>query len=93
MPKTVLIQFRQSIDNIRCFRKIDPMPYTLDLKPYILTLALDTTLILVGLVGELKQTINTVPMIMGRRNITVLWLVELAKRKKCWIFVSNIISC
>ncbi|AHG72394.1 Zinc-containing alcohol dehydrogenase superfamily [Mannheimia sp. USDA-ARS-USMARC-1261] len=48
---------------------IDTVPYTHDLKPYIPTLALDGTLVLVGLVGELEQTINTVPMIMGRRSI------------------------
>ncbi|ABR75443.1 hydroxyacid dehydrogenase [Actinobacillus succinogenes] len=48
---------------------IDTVPYTHDLKPYIPTLALDGTLVLVGLVGELEQTINTVPMIMGRRSV------------------------
>lgn len=49
---------------------IDTVPYTHDLKPYVPTLALDGTLVLVGLVGELEQTINTVPMIMGRRSIS-----------------------
>ncbi|QLD32300.1 NAD(P)-dependent alcohol dehydrogenase [Mannheimia varigena] len=48
---------------------IDTVPYTHDLKPYIPTLALDGTLVLVGLLGELEQTINTVPMILGRRSI------------------------
>ena len=36
---------------------IDTVPYTHDLKPYVPTLALDGTLVLVGLVGELEQTI------------------------------------
>lgn len=49
---------------------IDTVPYTHDLKPYVPTLALDGTLVLVGLVGELEQTINTVPMIVGRRSIS-----------------------
>ncbi|HGO5824250.1 TPA: NAD(P)-dependent alcohol dehydrogenase [Mannheimia haemolytica] len=49
---------------------IDTVPYTHDLKPYMPTLALDGTLVLVGLVGELKETINTVPMIIGRRSIS-----------------------
>lgn len=49
---------------------IDTVPYTHDLKPYIPTLALDGTLVQVGLVGELEQTINTVPMILGRRSIS-----------------------
>lgn len=33
---------------------IDTVPYTHDLKPYVPTLALDGTLVLVGLVGELE---------------------------------------
>lgn len=49
---------------------IDTVPYTHDLKSYMPTLALDGTLVLVGLVGELKETINTVPMIVGRRSIS-----------------------
>ncbi|HGO5857394.1 TPA: zinc-binding dehydrogenase, partial [Mannheimia haemolytica] len=49
---------------------IDTVPYTHNLKPYMPTLALDGTLVLVGLVGELKETINTVPMIVGRRSIS-----------------------
>lgn len=49
---------------------IDTVPYTHDLKPYVPTLALDGTLVLVGLMGELEQTINTVPMIMGRHSIS-----------------------
>lgn len=48
---------------------IDTVPYTHDLKPYMPTLALNGTLVLVGLIGELEQTINTVPMILGRRAI------------------------
>lgn len=48
---------------------IDTVPYTHDLKPYVPTLALNGTLVLVGLVGELQDTINTVPMILGRRSI------------------------
>lgn len=35
---------------------IDTVPYTHDLKPYIPTLALDGTLVLVGLVGEIDMT-------------------------------------
>ncbi|WP_418887736.1 zinc-binding dehydrogenase [Mannheimia granulomatis] len=49
---------------------IDTVPYTHDLKAYIPTLTLNGSLVLVGLIGELEQTINTVPMIMGRRSIS-----------------------
>ncbi|MCU4307202.1 NAD(P)-dependent alcohol dehydrogenase [Acinetobacter ursingii] len=46
---------------------IDTVPYDHDLKPYIPTLALDGTLVLVGYLGDLSA--NSVPMIMGRRSI------------------------
>lgn len=48
---------------------IDTVPYTHDLKPYLPTLALDGTLVMVGLVGELEESINTVLMQPGRRSI------------------------
>lgn len=48
---------------------IDTVPYTHDLKPYLGTLALDGTLVLVGLVGELESTLSTVPLLMGRRSV------------------------
>ncbi|MDO5638995.1 MAG: NAD(P)-dependent alcohol dehydrogenase [Neisseria sp.] len=48
---------------------IDTVPYTHDLKPYINTLALDGSLVLVGLVGELESTLSTVPLLLGRRSV------------------------
>lgn len=48
---------------------IDTVPYAHDLNPYISTLALDGTLVLVGLLGHLDPSVYTVPMIMGRRSI------------------------
>ncbi|OOH91190.1 hydroxyacid dehydrogenase [Pasteurellaceae bacterium 15-036681] len=49
---------------------VDTVPYTHDLKPYLPTLALDGTLVMVGLVGELEEPINTVLMQPGRRSIS-----------------------
>lgn len=46
---------------------VDTVPYDHDLKPYIPTLALDGTLVLVGYLGDISA--NSVPMIMGRRSI------------------------
>lgn len=46
---------------------IDTVPYDHDLKPYIPTLALSGTLVLVGYLGEFST--NSVPMIMGRKSI------------------------
>lgn len=48
---------------------IDTVPYQHDLKPYVPTLALNGTLVLVGLLGDLEPTVNTIPLIMGRKAI------------------------
>jgi alcohol dehydrogenase (NADP+) len=46
---------------------IDTVPYDHDLKPYIPTLALSGTLVLVGYLGPI--TANSVPLILGRKSI------------------------
>jgi uncharacterized zinc-type alcohol dehydrogenase-like protein len=48
---------------------IDTVPYVHDVNPYIQTLAISGTLVLVGYLGELEPVINTVPLIMGRKSI------------------------
>jgi uncharacterized zinc-type alcohol dehydrogenase-like protein len=48
---------------------IDTVPYVHDLNPYISTLAINGTLVLVGYLGELDPMLNTVPMIMGRKAV------------------------
>lgn len=48
---------------------IDTVPYDHDLNPYISTLAVDGTLVLVGYLGELQSLLKTVPMILGRRAV------------------------
>ncbi|MBE9579404.1 MULTISPECIES: NAD(P)-dependent alcohol dehydrogenase [Moraxella] len=68
---------------------IDTVPYTHDLKPYVPTLALDGTLVLVGLVGELEQTINTVPMIMGRRSISASVIGGIAETQEMLDFCAE----
>ncbi|WP_373741853.1 NAD(P)-dependent alcohol dehydrogenase [Neisseria sp.] len=68
---------------------IDTVPYTHDLKPYIPTLALDGTLVLVGLVGELEQTINTVPMIMGRRSVAASVIGGIAETQEMLDFCAE----
>ena len=46
---------------------IDTVPYEHDLKPYVSTLALNGTLVLVGYLGPLST--NSVPLILGRKSI------------------------
>lgn len=46
---------------------IDTVPYDHDLNPYIPTLSLSGTIVLVGYLGEFKA--NSVPLILGRKSI------------------------
>jgi len=48
---------------------IDTVPNIHDINPYVQTLALDGTLVLVGYLGDLNPMLNTVPMIMGRKSV------------------------
>ena len=48
---------------------IDTVPIEHDLNPYLPTLSLDGTLVLVGFLGNLMPTLNTVPLIMGRKSV------------------------
>lgn len=48
---------------------IDTVPYAHDLSPYLSSLALDGTLVMLGLVGPLEPSFNTIPLITGRRKI------------------------
>jgi uncharacterized zinc-type alcohol dehydrogenase-like protein len=48
---------------------IDTVPYAHDLNPYIPTLSLNGTLVLVGFLGALDPAINTMPLIMGRKAV------------------------
>lgn len=48
---------------------IDTVPYDHDINPYIATLNISGTLVLVGYLGPLESVINSVPMIMGRKAV------------------------
>lgn len=48
---------------------IDTVPYVHDLKPYIPTLALNGTLVLVGYLGDLDPVLNSAPLVMGRKSV------------------------
>ncbi len=48
---------------------IDTVPYDHDLNPYMPTLSLDGTLVLVGFLGALESMLHTVPLIMGRKSV------------------------
>jgi uncharacterized zinc-type alcohol dehydrogenase-like protein len=48
---------------------IDTVPNIHDVNPYIPTLAINGTLVLVGYLGGLEPVLHTVPMIMGRKSV------------------------
>lgn len=48
---------------------IDTVPYDHDLNPYVMTLGVNGTLVLVGFIGSLEGMVSTRPMIGGRRSI------------------------
>lgn len=48
---------------------IDTVPYVHDINPYVPTLSIGGTLVLVGYLGPLDPFLNSVPLIMGRKSI------------------------
>ncbi|MBW8360717.1 MAG: NAD(P)-dependent alcohol dehydrogenase [Kaistella sp.] len=48
---------------------IDTVPYDHDVNPYITTLGISGTLVLVGYLGKMEDMLNTVPMILGRKSV------------------------
>ncbi len=48
---------------------IDTVPYAHDINQFMPTLSLNGVLVLVGLLGNLEPTLNTVPLIMGRKSV------------------------
>jgi uncharacterized zinc-type alcohol dehydrogenase-like protein len=48
---------------------IDTVPYVHDINPYVATLNINGTLVLVGYLGGLEPLLNTVPMILGRKSV------------------------
>ena len=48
---------------------IDTVPYVHDLNPYVPTLAVNGTLVLVGFLGQLQPELNTVPLVLERKAV------------------------
>jgi len=48
---------------------IDTVPYAHDLNPYLPTLAVGATLVLVGYLGELDPALNTTAMVLQRKSV------------------------
>ncbi len=48
---------------------IDTVPYDHDINPYISTLNVSGTLVLVGFLGKMEEALLTVPMVLGRKSV------------------------
>lgn len=48
---------------------IDTVPNVHDLNPYVETLTLNGTIVLVGFLGNLQKLLDTAPLVMGRKSI------------------------
>jgi uncharacterized zinc-type alcohol dehydrogenase-like protein len=48
---------------------IDTVPYVHDVNPYVPTLAVDGTLVLVGYLGPLEPAVHSAPLVLGRRAV------------------------
>lgn len=73
---------------------IDTVPYAHDLNPYITTLNISGTLVLVGYLGDLDPMLNTVAMILGRKSVAGSVVGGIAETQKLLDFCGeqNIVS-
>jgi uncharacterized zinc-type alcohol dehydrogenase-like protein len=73
---------------------IDTVPYVHDLNPYIATLGISGTLVLVGYLGALDTALQTVPMIMGRKAVAASVIGGIAETQEMLDFCGehNIVS-
>jgi uncharacterized zinc-type alcohol dehydrogenase-like protein len=73
---------------------IDTVPSIHDLNPYLPTLNLNGTLVLVGYLGGLDPILNTVPLIMGRKSVAGSLIGGIAETQEMLDFCGkhNIVS-
>lgn len=73
---------------------IDTVPYVHDINPYISTLAVSGTHVIVGYLGGLEPILNTVPMIMGRKSVAASVIGGIAETQEMLDFCgqNNIVS-
>lgn len=65
---------------------IDTVPSVHDLNPYLPTLAIDGTLVLVGYLGGLEPALDTVPLIMGRKSVAGSLIGGMAETQELFDF-------
>jgi uncharacterized zinc-type alcohol dehydrogenase-like protein len=73
---------------------IDTVPYVHDINPYVSTLNISGTLVLVGYLGGLEPILNSVPMILGRKAVAGSLIGGIAETQEMLDFCGkhNIVS-
>lgn len=73
---------------------IDTVPYVHDINPYVSTLNISGTLVLVGYLGGLEPYLNSVPMILGRKAVAGSLIGGIAETQEMLDFCGkhNIVS-
>lgn len=73
---------------------IDTVPYDHDINPYISTLSINGTHVLVGFIGKMDEALFTPPMIMGRKSVTGSLIGGIAETQEMLDFCGehNIVS-
>ena len=73
---------------------IDTVPYVHDLNPYVATLGISGTLVLVGYLGALEPALQTVPLILGRKAVAASVIGGIAETQEMLDFCGehNIVS-
>ena len=73
---------------------IDTVPYIHDINPYVATLNINGTLVLVGYLGELDPMLNSVPLILGRKSVAGSVIGGIAETQEMLDFCgeNNIVS-
>jgi uncharacterized zinc-type alcohol dehydrogenase-like protein len=73
---------------------IDTVPTIHDINPYVATLNISGTLVLVGYLGPLDPFLNTVPMILGRKSVAGSLIGGIAETQELLDFcgANNIVS-
>jgi uncharacterized zinc-type alcohol dehydrogenase-like protein len=73
---------------------IDTVPSIHDVNPYLSTLTISGTLVLVGYLGGLEPILNTVPMILGRKSVAGSLIGGIAETQEMLDFCGehNIVS-
>ena len=73
---------------------IDTVPYIHDVNPYVATLNISGTLVLVGYLGGLEPFLNSVPMILGRKSVAGSLIGGIAETQELLDFCGehNIVS-